>query len=58
MEHALERNYRSDRFEGADRILREDLGLVGAAWLRSEPTMEGRILESLAAHGRIISYKV
>jgi uncharacterized protein YfaP (DUF2135 family) len=33
------------------RILREDLGLVGAAWLRVDPAAESRVRTSLAAHG-------
>jgi tetratricopeptide (TPR) repeat protein len=51
LERALERGYDESRFNGVQRILREDLGLVGAAWLRVDPTAEGRVRTSLAAHG-------
>jgi tetratricopeptide (TPR) repeat protein len=50
LEQALARGYRSDRFEGVDRILREDLALIGAAWLRAEPAAEAQIRAALAAH--------
>ncbi len=33
LEAGIERNYPSGRFRGAKRILREDLGLVAAAWV-------------------------
>jgi tetratricopeptide (TPR) repeat protein len=55
MERALERPYREDRFEGAARILREDLGLLGAAWLRvdTRPETQQRVEQALAAHGAV-----
>jgi TonB family protein len=31
------RSYPSGRFAGVDRILREDLGLIAAAWIKAEP---------------------
>lgn len=51
LERALERGYATDRFDGVQRILREDLGLVGAAWVRVDPSAESRVRTSLAAHG-------
>jgi hypothetical protein len=33
----LQRPYPAGRFAGVERILREDLGLVGAAWMKAEP---------------------
>jgi tetratricopeptide (TPR) repeat protein len=57
LERALERGYRGDRFEGADRILREDLGLVGAAWLRADPGAAERVNGGLAAHGAVLDNK-
>jgi tetratricopeptide (TPR) repeat protein len=51
LERALERSYDETRFDGVQRILREDLGLVGAAWLRVDPSAESRVRSSLAAHG-------
>jgi tetratricopeptide (TPR) repeat protein len=51
LEHALDRGYRADRFEGVDRILREDLALIGAAWVRAEPGVEAKVRGALAARG-------
>jgi len=48
------RGYDVERFEGVDRILREDLGLVGAAWARAEPGRREQILGRVRqAGGRI-----
>jgi cytochrome c-type biogenesis protein CcmH/NrfG len=57
LERALERGYRGDRFEGAERILREDLGLIGAAWLRADPSVTERVQGGLAAHGAVLDNK-
>ena len=51
LEQALARGYRADRFEGVDRILREDMALIGAAWLRAEPALESQVRSALARHG-------
>jgi hypothetical protein len=51
LERAQGRSYPGDRFDGVDRILREDLALIGAAWLRAEPAAEARVRASLAARG-------
>jgi hypothetical protein len=51
IEEALARGYRADRFEGVDRILREDLGLIAAAWLRAEPDVDSRVGAALSRHG-------
>jgi tetratricopeptide (TPR) repeat protein len=49
-----QRGYEVDRFRGVERILAEDLGLVGAAWARAEPNRKEQILERVrAAGGRI-----
>jgi hypothetical protein len=37
IEAGASRNYTEGRFRGVDRILREDMGLIAAAWLRAEP---------------------
>lgn len=37
------RSYPSGRFAGVDRILREDMGLVAAAWKKAEPSRAGEI---------------
>jgi hypothetical protein len=43
--------YPSGRFAGVERILREDLGLIAAAWIRAEPARRTEILERLRAAG-------
>jgi tetratricopeptide (TPR) repeat protein len=51
IEQALARSYAPDRFEGVDRILRDDLALIGAAWLRAEPAAETKVRDHLASFG-------
>jgi hypothetical protein len=53
LDRALDRAYRKDRFDGAERILRDDLGLVAAALLRTDPSAEARIDASLTRHGAV-----
>jgi tetratricopeptide (TPR) repeat protein len=43
--------YPAGRFAGADRILREDLGLAAAAWMRVEPSHAREIETRLAQAG-------
>jgi hypothetical protein len=43
--------YPPGRFPGVDRILREDVGLVGAAWARSEPSQKATIAARVRAAG-------
>jgi Vault protein inter-alpha-trypsin domain/von Willebrand factor type A domain len=47
----VKRRYPADRFLGADRILREDLGLVGAAWMKAEPGKREAILQKVRDAG-------
>ncbi len=50
------RRYPDGRFAGVDRILREDLGLFAAAWMRAEPARAGEIRAQLErAHGTVES---
>jgi hypothetical protein len=44
---ALRRGFAWSRFEGVERILREDLSLIAAAWLRASPEQAARIQEKL-----------
>jgi hypothetical protein len=46
--------YLVDRFAGVDQILREDLGLVGAAWARAEPARREEILRRVHEAGGTI----
>jgi hypothetical protein len=47
----LARRYPEGRFAGADRILREDLGLIAAAWMKAEPARTSEILTRLKSAG-------
>ncbi|MGK3990157.1 AgmX/PglI C-terminal domain-containing protein [Sorangium sp. So ce136] len=47
----LERRYPSGRFAGVEGILREDLGLVAAAWIKAEPARRAHVLARLAKAG-------
>jgi hypothetical protein len=51
LEKAFDQRYPGGRFAGVDRVLREDLGLLAAAWLRAEPAQRGAALDRLEAHG-------
>jgi hypothetical protein len=44
-------HYPEGRFRGVDRILREDAGLIAAAWIKAEPARKGEILEQLKKIG-------
>jgi tetratricopeptide (TPR) repeat protein len=45
------RKYPEGRFLGVERILKEDLGLVAAAWSRAEPARQAEIMDKLAKAG-------
>ncbi len=47
----LSRSYPGGRFAGGERILREDLGIIAAAWRASEPTAEKEIRAGLQKMG-------
>src|SRR5262249_19802870 len=51
LERGVKRTYPSGRFLGVDRILREDLGLIAAAWIKAEPRRRAEIMKALAAAG-------
>ncbi|MFA6319088.1 MAG: tetratricopeptide repeat protein, partial [Elusimicrobiota bacterium] len=51
MEKGLKQRYPDGRFRGVDRILREDLGLIAAAWIKAEPGRKAEITQRLAAAG-------
>lgn len=53
MKRGATRAYPAGRFRGADRILREDLGLIAAAWTRAEPARAGEIREKLTTAGGV-----
>ncbi|WP_437724865.1 AgmX/PglI C-terminal domain-containing protein [Sorangium sp. So ce861] len=47
----LERRYPPGRFAGVEGVLREDLGLIAAAWLKADPARRPTILARLAKAG-------
>ncbi|MBK9758363.1 MAG: AgmX/PglI C-terminal domain-containing protein [Nannocystis sp.] len=47
----LEQKYPGGRFAGVDRILLEDAGLLGAAWLAAEPSKEPEIRRAIEQLG-------
>jgi tetratricopeptide (TPR) repeat protein len=51
LETALGTPFNEERFPGVSRLLREDLGLAGAAWLRLSPQAKERIEQALSQHG-------
>jgi hypothetical protein len=48
---AAQRRYAPGRFAGVDRVLRDDLGLIGAAWARVAPDKRSAIEERVRAGG-------
>jgi Vault protein inter-alpha-trypsin domain len=51
----LAREYPDGRFEGGKRILREDLGIIAAAWLRHEPGARSTVESRLASAGAMLA---
>jgi tetratricopeptide (TPR) repeat protein len=51
IEQGAKRSYPAGRFRGVERILREDLALIGAAWAKAAPAERGAIERRLGALG-------
>ena len=51
IEAGAKRNYPSGRFDGVERILREDAGLIAAAWIAVDPKAETDIRQRVASLG-------
>jgi tetratricopeptide (TPR) repeat protein len=51
MKKGAMRTYPSGRFAGADRILKEDLGLIASVWAAAAPAKRGEIMTRLHAAG-------
>jgi hypothetical protein len=47
----LAHHYPGGRFAGVEQVLREDLGLIGAAWAHAEPDRRGEIVGRVRAAG-------
>jgi hypothetical protein len=50
----VEQRYPSGRFAGVDRILREDLGLIAAAWIKAEPRRRAEIEAKVKAAAGVV----
>ncbi|HSO35184.1 MAG TPA: VIT domain-containing protein [Labilithrix sp.] len=51
MKKGAMRSYPAGRFAGADRILKEDLGLIASVWAAAAPARRGEIMTKLHAAG-------
>ena len=49
--------YPVDRYRGVQRILREDVGLIGAAWAAAEPARDAEIRERVRSAGGTLEDK-
>ena len=54
MVRGIRQPYPGDRFRGVARILREDLGLIGAAWAKADPKREEEIQRRTQAEGGML----
>jgi len=54
IEAGTRNTYPSGRFAGVDRILREDMGLIAAAWIARDPSVAMDVQSRLAALGATI----
>lgn len=50
----MDQRYPRGRFRGVDRIMREDLGLIAAAWIKAEPKRRDEILANVASAGGVV----
>jgi tetratricopeptide (TPR) repeat protein len=55
LEQGLSREFPSGRFQGGKQILSEDLGLVAAAWIRTEPKRRAELQQRLSKHNAQIA---
>ena len=55
IEEGLSRRYPSGRFAGGERILREDLGIIAAAWRAADPKAEADIQARLGKLGVVLA---
>lgn len=55
VEKGLQQEYPGGRFAGGDRILREDAGLIAAAWLKQDPKRRDALMPRLSALGATIA---
>lgn len=54
LEAALDRSYPGGRFRGVEGVLREDLALIGAAWIAVDPTASKVVEAALAKRGAVL----
>ena len=53
----IEQRYPPGRFLGGTRILRDDLGLIAAAWIKNEPKARGKVMGQLKKAGAQLDKK-
>ncbi|MFT6146142.1 MAG: hypothetical protein ACJAZO_000726 [Myxococcota bacterium] len=51
LEAAIQRVYPGERFAGVDLVVRDDIGLVAAAWIADDPSVRGDVTIRLTAVG-------
>jgi hypothetical protein len=51
IEVGVKRRYPAGRFAGVDRVLSEDMGLIGAAWIKAEPPRRAEVERRLQEAG-------
>jgi hypothetical protein len=54
IEEGAKRSYPSGRFAGVEKILREDMGLIGAAWIKADPSKRTEVEDRLHAVGAVL----
>jgi hypothetical protein len=50
----MHQRYPADRFRGVDRILREDVGLIAAAWIHDQPKRRAEVEQRLGDAGVVL----
>ncbi len=50
----MHQRYPADRFRGVDRILREDVGLIAAAWIHDQPKRRAEVEQRLSDAGVVL----
>ncbi len=55
IENGLDQKYPDGRFAQVERVMREDLGLLAAAWLRAEPKSRDAVQARLRQHGALLA---
>ena len=57
MAHALTYGFREEEYGPIEKVVREDLGLIGASWIRQFPDAKPRVLNRLRQLGAVLEDK-